>query len=281
MKPVLIEHPLRATVLVACRHLLRPIASLLIRCGISWRDFAEASKGAFVDAATHEYGLQGRPTNATRVAILTGLNRKEVSRIRGAEGTVELAGDVATSNVSRILGAWHQESEFLDAQGTPLVLPLQGEGASVEELIRRHGGDLTSRALLKELLRVQAIERVDENHVRALKRYFLPDQLDALSIDRAATVIHDLAATLNHNLTANLDNTGANFEGRASNRHIPSRSLPALREFVEAQGEPLLYRIDDWLSEHEVAPTQRESTKLIRAGAGIYLFADSADGVKK
>ena len=36
----------------------------------------------YVDVAGRDYGLQGRPTNASRVAMITGLSRREVSRVR-------------------------------------------------------------------------------------------------------------------------------------------------------------------------------------------------------
>ena len=61
---------------------LRPLARALLRAGIGYREFEEISKTAFVDVSTRDYGLRGRPTNISRVAVMTGLTRKEVRRIR-------------------------------------------------------------------------------------------------------------------------------------------------------------------------------------------------------
>ena len=61
---------------------LKPIARILLRYGIGFREFAEVAKSAFVDVATAEYGIRGRPTNISRVAVMTGLTRKEVRRLR-------------------------------------------------------------------------------------------------------------------------------------------------------------------------------------------------------
>ena len=66
----------------ACHHLLRPVVRMLLRSGITWKDFAELSKGVFVEVAREDYGLRGRPTNSSRVALLTGLSRREVARVR-------------------------------------------------------------------------------------------------------------------------------------------------------------------------------------------------------
>jgi hypothetical protein len=72
----------RAAVVQTCRVLLRPIASLLLKCGMTWREFAEVSKSVFVAVASQDFGLNGRPTNVSRVSILTGVSRKEIARVR-------------------------------------------------------------------------------------------------------------------------------------------------------------------------------------------------------
>ena len=53
---------------------IRPLARALLRAGIGYREFAEISKTAFVDIATKDYGLRGRPTNISRVPLA---NRQE------------------------------------------------------------------------------------------------------------------------------------------------------------------------------------------------------------
>ena len=61
---------------------LRPMARILLKFGIGFREFSEVMKTAFVDVATRDFGLRGRPTNISRVAVMTGLTRKEVRRLR-------------------------------------------------------------------------------------------------------------------------------------------------------------------------------------------------------
>ena len=56
--------------------MLKPIARLLLRYNIGFREFAEVLKVAMVDVATSEYGIRGRPTNISRVAVMTGLKEK-------------------------------------------------------------------------------------------------------------------------------------------------------------------------------------------------------------
>ena len=76
---------LHSVLLASARLLLRPIVRVLLRGGVPFREFSEVAKFTYVEIATNEFGIRGRPTNVSRTAILTGLNRRDVARIRGAE----------------------------------------------------------------------------------------------------------------------------------------------------------------------------------------------------
>jgi len=96
------QNTMQRQILNALLVALRPLARALLRAGIGYREFAEISKSAFVDIATKDYGLRGRPTNISRVAVMTGLTRKEVriSRWRGNSGcTIDTDVDDSASMV--------------------------------------------------------------------------------------------------------------------------------------------------------------------------------------
>ena len=105
---------------------LRPIAKILLRFGIGFREFSEMAKVAFVDVASTEYGLRGRLTNISRVAVMTGLTRKEVRRIREKIESGSVAANVKSTPLSEILHRWHSESEYLDSTGLPVALEFTG-----------------------------------------------------------------------------------------------------------------------------------------------------------
>lgn len=73
----------RNRVLNSCYSVLVPVARFLLRCGVSFREFEELARTAFVDVARDEYGIRGRPANISRISVVTGISRKEASRIRG------------------------------------------------------------------------------------------------------------------------------------------------------------------------------------------------------
>jgi hypothetical protein len=262
----------------ACRRLLRPIVRMLIRGGLPYREFADIAKTVYVDVASRDYGKYGRPTNAARVAILTGLSRKEVSRLRrerADEGEGGQADEGYFTTASRVLAGWHQDPAFTAADGQPLPLNVDAEAPSVLALLKRYGGDMPPVALLGELEHVGAVGRDADGRWRALKRYYMPAQLDATAISRSGSVLEDLGSTVAHNLFRQ-PGERARFEGRATNGHVATSATKAFGQLVESEGQALLQRIDDWLTEHEIGEEGSEhgSRPGKRLGLGIYWIED-------
>ena len=246
-----------------------PIARWLLRSGVTWKEFSELARSVFVRVATDEFGVRGRPTNVSRVALLTGLSRRDVRRARDADAPGSTAGSEQSLNTAtRVLSGWHLDVEFLDDLGQPRVLPETEPGPSFAALLRRYAGDIPTTALVKELVRSGSIERLADDRYRVLRRYYMPRGADAESIERAGHVLSDLATTVEYNLSRRSTDP-SRFEGRAQSLRVDARQLPAFRAFLEREAQGFLERVDDWLSTHEVDPADRDAVPL-RIGAGVY-----------
>ena len=189
---------LKTYLLSAITRALAPLVKVLIKAGVSHKEFSEVSKSVYVRVARDDYGVQGRKTNMSRVAILTGLSRKECLRVRRLiedKDEVEFLPNPA----ARVVTAWASEREFLDANGEPLVLAKTGPHPSVESLFQRFAGDIPTGALIKELERVGAI--ADSGECWTLKkRTFIPRGFDRDRIRILATQLSDLGNTIYYNL---------------------------------------------------------------------------------
>ena len=62
--------------------ILRPLARILLKNGVSYGVFTDLARKAFVTVATDDYGTRGRKASVSKVAILTGLSRKAVKQLR-------------------------------------------------------------------------------------------------------------------------------------------------------------------------------------------------------
>jgi hypothetical protein len=260
-------------VLAATRQWLKPLVHVLIRCGITWREFAEVAKTAYVEVATREFGKRGRPTNVSRTSVLTGLARREVriQRERLDSGPEAPTGYV--TKASLILSAWHLEPEFLDSSGKPAHLAVDGEGATFSALLRRCGaGDVRPSTLLRELRSAGAIRVTDDGRLEPLQRMYVPQKMDEELIRLWGTVLADVASTYVHNLTRD-PRTPARFERAALNDRVLASAHPEFREFLNKEGQAFLERIDAWLLAHEATGSDAKKA-TIRLGAGVYHLQD-------
>ena len=61
--------------------LLRPLIKIVLRNNIPYGTFVELAKWVYVDVASNKFSITGRKLTDSRIAIITGLTRKEVKRI--------------------------------------------------------------------------------------------------------------------------------------------------------------------------------------------------------
>ena len=252
----------------ACRVILRPLASMFLRCGMTWKEFSDLSKSIFVQAATDEFGIRGRPTNVSRASILTGISRKEVKHQRDLLLRQEPAAKGKTTDATRVLSGWHQHPVYRNSDSSPALLPEIGPEPSFESLCSTFGGDVSMQSLLKELLKTQAVERLDCGRLRAIKRYYQPAVHDDENLLWAVSLIRDLTEAMNNNVFLD-DSKVARFGRKADNNRIPASAVSEYSAFLAERGQAFLEEIDDWLTEHEASGAD-DPTEYLRIGVGMF-----------
>jgi hypothetical protein len=190
-------------ILAAFLVVLKPIARILLRFGIGFREFSEIAKTAFVDVASSDFGIRGRPTNISRVAVMTGLTRKEVRRLRDKIADGKHTVVVKPTPMWDILHYWHADGEFLDSAGRPAKLPFSGESKSFSSLVRRFGGDIPPGAMRTELKRVGAVEEDEAGNLTVLKRTFRPEGDHESLVASLVHGVYPMLATVSHNTDPN------------------------------------------------------------------------------
>jgi len=258
-------------VLNACRFLLGPVIRILLRNGVSWREFADLAKEVYVETARHDYGVQGRPTNVARVAMMTGLSRREVTRVRNILDGEALVTQPASNRISAVLTAWHVDPEFTDASGSPALLPESGDAGSLNALLDRYLGDLPRGAFLKELLHLGLIEKQDTRY-KVLERDYVREASDPDLIRQAGLALHDHAETISHNVNADRSEP-ARFERMSTSLRLAAKHIGDFHSFIERKGQAFLEDMDAWLSAHSLDP-EETTVEYVRAGLGMYLIQD-------
>jgi Family of unknown function (DUF6502) len=273
---------LREQLRKAYRRLLNPLVRILIRNGLTAPETGELLRQVFVDAATSdEFQLPGRRLSDTRVAILTGLSRKEVHRLRN-ESDASRAG-TNLSRVGRVIAGWNQDPEFTGPYGLPLAVPFEDDPSidapSFTELVRRYSGDMAPRAMLDELLRTGLAEIDDDGLVRNTGRTYIPTRLDPAAIERLGRVLARLADTVDFNNQVETPRLGRFERHVETDIGLTEEQYEQFNVYLRQKCQQLLETLDNWVAMQEGRvgvprrPERLPKKKLI-TGVGVYHFLD-------
>ncbi|MFN3564864.1 MAG: DUF6502 family protein [Burkholderiaceae bacterium] len=254
---------------------LKALAKLMIRHGVSVPSFVELAKQAYVDVALREFAIPGRKPSVSRASLLTGLTRKEVQRLAQAEPAAGAEAIEAHHRAARVVAGWVRDEAFLEPGGQPLALPFDGGEASFAELVRRYGGDVTPRAVLDELLRVGTVQREADGRIRLLTRVYIPRTSDVGKLNIFGSNVAYLIETIDHNIVGS---GTPRFQRTVVYDNLPREAAAEFRAVSSEQAQALIERLDRWLAQHDrdTNPLARGSGR-VRAGMGIFYFEQDFD----
>jgi Family of unknown function (DUF6502) len=265
----------------AVMKLLHPLVRILLRNGVTYGIFADLAKRVYVNVAGEEPGIGRKKQTVARISVITGLNRKDVGRMKRLPSIREAQAVKKYNRAARVIGGWIRDERYMDSKGSPIDLPLEGAGPTFTDLVRNYSGDATVRSILDELLRVGAVEKTGDGRVRLLVRAYIPRMDGSGILNVLGSDVRDLISTIDHNIVVSQTETGEKFfQRRLAYDHLPVEVLPRLRRKTRKKGQKLLEEMNLWLSkrDRDVNP-EAGGTGRKRAGFGIYYFEeDFEDG---
>ena len=259
----------------AARRILRPLVRILLRNGIASDALTELVRQTYVDVADQEFGIEGKRQTIARISVITGLNRKEVSRLRGLD-PLDRDDAVWWNRAAHVLGSWLRDEAFLDRKGDPVDLAFSGDLPSFEALVKKHSGDMYPRSVADELLRMGAIEEVG-GKLRMTKRGYVPAAdperiIDILGLDSA-----ELMETIDHNLQATADDARL-FQLKVLSDNVPVEYLDEFNAYSRRLSRPVLEELSRWLAERDRGQDWSGDDERVEVGLGIYQINRAARG---
>ncbi len=233
---------------VALRKILMTLVRTLLRNGMSYGEFDQVARKCYVDVAYRNFVPAGKKQTVSNVAILTGLNRKEVKKLAELDLGQATPDGRQYNRVVRVLGGWINDPRYLRSDGIPRDLDYDGRD-SFSDLVKRYSGDMPVAAMQKVLLASANIRFSDDGRVRLMNHAYLPsnDPVEKLTILGNDT--SQLVETIEYNLTAAED--ALRFQRKASNARVALDSIPEIKQFLQRKGQAFLEEIDLYLSQHE------------------------------
>ncbi len=249
--------------------LMRPLIRILLRNGVTYRAFAEIAKSVYIETAQADFKIPGRKQTDSRISVITGLSRKEVKRVKQLPAPDDGENLTRYNRASRVISGWTQDESFMDEQGNPADIPMDGAMNSFTELVRRYSGDAPPRAVLDELEQVGAVQRLDNGHLCLLTRGYIPQTDSPERLGIFGIMAADLLRSSDHNLA---DESGKPYFQRVvANDRIVADATEHFQQLSRRHCQQYLEKLDQWLNENEVHDPE-PGREYRRVGVGVYYF---------
>jgi hypothetical protein len=203
---------------------------------------------------------------------ILGAVRRECERIPRRWATRAHKANRYITDAGHVLTVWYSEASYLDGDGKPRPLPLEGPSMSVEALVRSVDRELDARQVLTYLVRSGAVRRLGRRYVPRKRMMLLPGT-EGPGYFRTLRTLTVMLSTLEHNVQG-LGADSAWFEYVADNPRFPVSQRKQLDKYVKGMGESTLPRLDLYMRRRET--TRRPGEPTVRVGVGIYLWEDNS-----
>lgn len=251
--------------------ILRPLVRILLAQGMTYGEFSNTARRVFVSVAEKNFLIPGKKQSDSRISVITGINRKDVHRCRAITEEAEEPLQNNFNRVERVIHGWLKDADYIDEKGKPRILSHAKELDEFAALIKRYSGDMPARAMLDEMVRIAAVEKLVDQQVRLCVSAYVPQHSIEEKLPLLARSTSDLLNTIGHNLE---------HQGKESKLQLNveyHRLYPELakefKQFSEKKSFELLQELNQWLAVQSKAEEQENSSNItVRAGLGIYFF---------
>lgn len=253
--------------LQALRKMLKPLVKLFISQGVTHAEFSEAAKDVYVEIALRDFETNTR-INKSRVAIVTGLTRKEVKNVIDralSSGRQEKM----YSRPERVLAGWYSDPNYTGPYGIPLELTYDSANAddpSIVALVRTYSGDMAPRQMLNELLKSGSVLEVDGRY-KAVSRLYEPTSLSPELIVRLGEIGQRFFSTAAMNIEKKGQGSGYFDRFVYADEGCSENVIEMFDSYIKTRGQEFLEELDVWFSTNESSNRLNESRK----GTGLYM----------
>jgi hypothetical protein len=266
------KDPIKEATNAALTRVLDPLLALMFDAGITVHEFNKTVRERAVRVATSRVVRELGRESKSRVAIITGLPRSEVSKILNSrESPTKI--QVSHHPARRVLAAWYDNSYFANPDGDPAILPIFGKRRSFERLVDMYGAGIPVRAMLDELTQLNAVERLPDQKIKVKARVPILTGLTSRSITAIGERGRDLLETLTHNLRPN---TQPLFEATALIEDSDVEMVSVLRREITEQGTNFINGATSLLhrSQKRRLSKPTKPSKHLRLGVTVFYFQD-------
>jgi uncharacterized protein DUF6502 len=252
----------------------RPLVKRLVGLGVPFGRVEARLRELFVEVAEAELALPGRPQTDSRIALVTGINRKEIRRIRSGDRSTGAPRSFGMNQAVILISRWRTDPQTSDRAGRPRPLPYQaGRGASFLKLARKVTADLAPRILLDELVRSGAAEIRPGNSGVLKGDAYVPKMEPAEKLQILAEDPAELVETILRNVL--VEEQERLLQRKVYFDNLGSDAAKRVRVEVRREGERFLRRMNRLLARYDRDRNPKApGGERLYAGLGVYFFEE-------
>jgi len=261
----------------AIYHMLRPVVRHLIAQGVTHPALTQMLKEIYLEVAEADFTLPFKRQTDSRLALVTGLNRKEISRLRQRATRAATTVTVEDNLVTHVIGRWMAGPPYATSKGIPRRLPYESTRprvASFARLVKEVSVDIPVRSVLDELLRAGAVAYLPQGQVDLRREAHIPAADTAAKLTLLGTDPAELFSTIMHNIE---QPDAPRLQRKVVYDNIGADALATIRAATRRIGEELIRRANAQLAAHDRdRNTHAAGGQRMRVVLGTYYFEEAA-----
>lgn len=193
---------------------------------------------------------------------------------------LETVPDIPVGNISAqqtlaccdLVLRWRRDCRFLDDNGRPRQLSVDGASGEFSRLVSLTAGDKDPESLLQVMIALGVARMSDASTVELIS-----DSVVACPGKEGSTIASEIVlehvcgylGSVEYNLFDKPSRAKGKFE-RACYAWVPRQHVPVLEQLVSSRGQDFVDIIDEWLARRALTAKPDEGSVLV--GAGAYVF---------
>lgn len=248
----------------------------MLHTGIGIGDLIQAAKAGYLQAAVEHIFPAGARVNTSRLSVVSGLTRKEISSLLKSPRlqSAPLSPANKEQRASRVLRGWVGDPRFCSRDGTPAPLQLRGSRRSFSLLVKLYAGDVTPNAVLKELQRMKAVHMLGSGELR------VRSPRSRLRSKRSVVELVGLLANFADLVTQNIVDGEPPFFGFREFTAPSADQAARFHRIFSSRASALLEGAEQWRTTRQNIGQTSEKPGPRRVGIGIYLVQGSSNAEK-
>lgn len=277
----MLPRPLKGPFVTAIRRMLRPVVRQLIAYGVTYPAFNRLVRELYIEVADEHFALPFKRQTDSRVALVTGINRKEVSQLRRRRKTKTVdAVEVEDTVMTHVIGRWMAGPPYASAEAHPHRLPYEASSAraaSFARLVREVGPDVPVRSVLDELLHIGVVELLPDGDVCLRREAHVP-AADAEGKLTKLTLLGSDPAEVFSTIAHNIEHPEApRMQRKVVYDNIGADAVPVLSKAARDIGEEFIRRANTLLAAYDRDRNpDAPGGKRVRVVLGTYYFEEEA-----